>query len=499
MSTKQIRMRFNDASAKNTKAAPARTAKGVTGPTSKGEKLEELLNSWLPVSSVTLKAAREFARTGNLEALSQLLLSDCFLYGQLVKRLFELKGGQHFELNLEKFLGKIPPDLLAQLFEKPATSNDLSINPETEAQEVRLQQSLVACAAALKLGEGALSKGSDCFAAMFFRQLGHNLMAWNFPRLYQRALEQAAEGRDELDSNLFHLIGYTPLSVVLELFGRWGINDRIALEIGLIGGNTSEPATLAGSCALAESFAKLQSLRWYPEAPKEWPDLQNKLKRQLGPSGYETLRATVDQSLSTSLLLSKQSSLALDPLLTQEEVERQVQEELSKQSLRLQRQNKFIELCSPTVSNSLTKAYRRLAQGDGATEALEIILTESVSLAGFSKGCLYLGDGTQSNMVPTLLIGDGQMDRYQAINCQGAAGAENPIMMALFSNAPIRHAGTLIKGERVSHITGSLKSGDNQAVLFLEMNPDLVSDSDQAVLHFRAISGCLSACLKAIE
>lgn len=85
------------------------------------------------------------------------------------------------------------------------------------------------------------------------------------------------------------------------------------------------------------------------------------------------------------------------------------------------------------------------------------------------------------------------------IHCRERTQSESAIVDALYSNLPLKQEGAIMHGQKVSHVTGSIGSGDKTGVLYLEMSDSAASSyENEHILFFKAIRHCLNECLNLV-
>ena len=158
--------------------------------------------------------------------------------------------------------------------------------------------------------------------------------------------------------------------------------------------------------------------------------------------------------------------------------------------------NPYAQRCPENFQEALRRVYRCVLGTKVSTEALQRLVGDAIPKAGFGRGCVYLMDRGSGNLIPTLKIGAGALNRYRPQGTTLVGDNTSPVTEALYCTTPLRQENAYLFGERVAYITGSFGNTQKQGVLYLEINPDLLREPTEVSLtHFRAVAQALNECL----
>ena len=464
-----------------------------------------LLEGWFPVNPKLLHNIQDKIRDKGYSDTAKLvddIKGDFSLFMYCLRNLPDgMKVGcKYSDLNPVNFLKHLKyEDLASILSVRESQISTHSYSNMFKDQALCLKNALVSASTAEILGEKAgLVKGMS-FSCSLLRQIGLNLVAWNYPRIYSRALSVVSDKKSEgIEYELARFLGFNPRSLGIKL-ALPGKIDPVLLSV--LGEKTrlpeddleslpEEAALTLKFCEVGESFAKVSDPEHYPVSSREWTEVIDTVNHYIGNDGISMVNSRInDQFVNYAPLAPKVFDGDLSP-------ERNVRLSNLYHGKRLMATNPYVPKCSENLKIKFQSVYSAIAPGEVSTEALQKLVSDVIPMAGFRRGCLYLVDKSNSYLVPRLRIGDGDISRYKPIRCETDLMVEHPVANALFSSIPIKQNDVMLHGERVSHISGSIGNGQQGGVLYLEMS-DAAADTlgNEQMISFRAIQCCLNHCL----
>lgn len=467
-----------------------------------------VLNSWFPVNGTLLRELQKKMAAGaydhNRHELIEDLKSDFTLFAAFIKGLPEIGSDNNGSVNPSEVLHEAEIDTLKKILGVSESQiSTHSFSSMLKSQAVRVKHSLVSCSTADLVASKADTDSVSVYTAALFRQLGHNLLAWNYPRIYSRVLNQVSAGEGDLDRLLIKAFGFSPLNLAADIAEDWNLAPEIRYALGqdLSGEDLSKSPLnpkeikrvsdqINKFCNIGETMAKIGDPEHFPDAPFHWKKVSQEVLSILGPNGLDILTTQVEaltaryQAYAPTLFESK--------MCWEENLEKANEHHAENQLSR----NPDVNKCPPDLQEVIKHVYRYVIPGQVSTQALELLIGKVIPLAGFEKGCLYLVDAHSMKLVPTLKIGNRPVEHYKPLMCGHNTESNNPVVAALSSMSPIRQEGALMHGERVSITVGQIGNSEKQGVLYLEMSDHLTdAPSHEALLRFRAICKCLNECL----
>src|SRR5262249_37415849 len=153
-----------------------------------------------------------------------------------------------------------------------------------ELQALRFRESLLSASAAEILASKNAIDPEDGFSCGLLRQLGLTLIAWNYPRVYNRAME-CITPNEGLDFQLQKVLGFSPSLLGLTFAQRWNLSDEILVALGDRKKRFSVSASersdsgaqhvgemLSKICEVSEALARANDPEHYPTALRDWEE-----------------------------------------------------------------------------------------------------------------------------------------------------------------------------------------------------------------------------------
>lgn len=455
---------------------------------------------WFPVNSTHFKELKDKLASHQFEndrdGLISEIRSDLSLLGYVFKGLSKYASKNGENKHPFQLLRDVPyEDLAAILNCSEGTITSHSFSEMVSLQALRLKHSVISSSTAELMASKCGVDPDLVYSCALVRQLGLNLVAWNYPRIYSKAMQSVAQGEStDLDGLLLRATGISPKVLGIKVGLPWNLSAEMRQALGEDSSHliAKSPTGLAAArfCEIGETLARINDPEHYPAASKDWEEVVKDIQQYLGPSGVNMIRDRIAQQCTLYT--------GVAPRLFEGDIspEKNAQKANQHYAKVLFEANTFVSRCPDRIKDAFHKVYSRVVPGQVSVEAIQILISELIPVTGFLRGAVYLADPNNENLVPMLRIGDGALSRYRSFNALTSVKGENPIVDALYSSIPIKQEDVFLHGERVSHISGSIGNGEKPGVLYLEMGPNLLSSGgNEALTFFRALSRCVNDCL----
>ncbi len=472
----------------------------------KREALEHLEKGWLPVNEQVLEQIKENLSSGyyrsHEEQLMHDLKQDPALLFYCMKKMQSIAQRPNPEGSTVSDLQKLEEDELLNLLQvSPAQISSHRKKDATHLQSARSSLTKLSAEAAQKMAPSVQISEDLAYTSTLLRQLGHDLIAWNYPRLYAKALSEHGS-KDQLENKLKSLIGVTPLQVGQKFARDWHLPREVLHSLSPYHEQRNERATgemtvqhsnvqmsLHELSNLSELFAQSQQPTYYPDAQDTWAAKEDVLKTVFGEELVQELHVIAEQSF-------------LEPEVIHEEPphEEQEQEEVKAEVVptqlsdhKLRQLNRYLSDCPEALREKFRSVYETTNEAEISLEALRLLVGEVIPASGFVRGCLFLQDKSTYTLQPALRVGDWPLEAYKKFIFDG----RNGIASALQGHVPVRLEGFGIDGLPADQICAAFKSNEHPGVLYLEISdiePDL--PSPPPLRAFQAIREALKHCIE---
>lgn len=387
-----------------------------------------------------------------------------------------------------------------KLLSKPAEDISVhSIRSMTKTQALRFKHTI----ASAQLVELLAKKGdldpTVAYCCAVLRQLGYNLLVWNYPHLYSRALTELRGSGSTFAQLLLRTVGFFPNTLVLKLTQSWGLSPTVSAVIsaGVAGPRDvaedahlpEEAQQLIKLSEMGEMFGRANDLKHFPMDHRGWQKLVREISIYLGPAGLKTVREQMQDAFKTYEELNPE-------VFKSEDTDQHVDAISNKAIENMMAKNSYSKNVSSEMQRYLRSVYEQIKEGELSFEAIEMLLQDVIPFAGFPSGCLYFYESARSLLSPMMVIGKTDVMRYRQVSCHQAHAVRHPVVRALYSKMPIKEEEVLFDGDKLSHISGVVGRRDVEGVLFLEMS-DKLRDAEihEPILYFKAIRECLNEAL----
>ncbi len=356
----------------------------------------------------------------------------------------------------------------------------------------RLTETGVAASAAQVLATARDLDGDTVFCHGVIRQIGLNLIAWNYPSVYSRVIRSLTPATS-LDEALAQELGFSPALLAMRLL-RPNM-DSTSVDGGKI---ASTWATYDTLCSVGEALARANSPELYPTAERDWSQAQKFLDRSLGAPGIDlirkrTLENTAQYQRELPELFTQISSFA-----PEEKVKRY------RKGLR-SRDNQYLKFCPPLIQSALETLYGEMPSGEVSKLAVEKLVKQLFPQAGFTGGCVYVIDPTSMTLAPRVSFGRVSLRTLRSLPLQANAGraigplvsevisthmrsAKDLALAALACDQPLVERSESESDSAVAALCGVIGKKRKVGVIYLELPEKTLDDNDQLTLNiFKAL------------
>jgi hypothetical protein len=470
--------------------APVNKTISVTAIEKTKDPVEYLGAGWFPINTDFAKNISNKLKNGefkdNRRNLVAQLKNDLALLTYLLKT---IQGDQEFTDNPLKVLDIAPLEIIKSAIDEAVEKGSIhAVSNTLKPQALRIKQSIISCSATELMAKKKGLDGDMAYSVALIRQLGLSLVAWNYPRIYAKALTQITSGTEDLETLLFKGLGFSPRQL--------GVNLTIAnpsadLKVALGFDdpvNDTPGAKLRQISELAEKFAQANDPEHFPWITRQWGDIQNNITSVLGADGLPII---MDRFKDFIEAYGTMPSIGFEQELSKE---RNLEIANKKHIENLVSFNQYAQKLNNDLQHRIKRVYKFMKTNEVSPEALQVLIVDFVPASGFLNGCVFLQDLETQKLVPKLRIGQRPLDDYKRILV--GSSNDNPIMESLHSSVPLKRDGSVLFGERISMVAGLMGSVEKPGVLYLEMNEELASAGGfEPVLRFKAIRTCLNQCL----
>lgn len=465
--------------------------------------VEYVSRTWFPVNPDVFAAIQATLQAGkydnNLTALIQDIKKDFSVFTYCLKGIRDLYPPGNADKSPFAVLKVMDHEVLKKLISVPSTEiSSHDFLAMERAQSTRLKHMVLSCSTAELLAMKNSLNPDEVYTLTVLRQLGMNLVAWNYPSIYQRALQTLRNGSElELDDILADLLGFTPKELAAELTLPVEMRERNAIDLGLVSqeGETEILSVESDSlsrkmCEIGEAFAVLNDPEQHPSGTSRSKTVIAEINHILGPQSLNLIREVMNRKY-VSYVKHSPEIFAVNSA-----IESNIQRASFHYGAVLYSKNQYVTRTPEELQRRIREVYSRLSKGQVSTEGIQMLASDLLPSVGFQRGCIFLLDQKRLFLMPRLRIGNDSVSRYKTYNCGDSLDMGNPIVDALTCSYPIKQENTFFNGEGCSLIAGALGGHERAGVLYLEMSDKLVENAAlEPLAIFKALRQCFNDCL----
>ena len=378
----------------------------------------------------------------------------------------------------------------------PENISSHSVDHISEEQALRLQEAMISASTAEVLSENN-NLGADIgFSAALTRQLGHTLISWNYPSVYQRCLSSVSATKT-LDTLLTESLGFSPQLLAYVIIEEWGLHGNLR-DILLEDSKTqrtgeelsSTASTLKKICSIGEALARANDPEHYPSAERDWEEVKVALEETLGYEGIKLIQEKVKLNCESYMSLMPEMFKRSENINPDTQINDFIENSLL-------RNNQFVKHCPPRLRKRFKNFYTLVHPGEIAREALAFLVKEIIPFAGFNGGFIYTLDPTSMQLVPRTKIGTSVEKDMQPIKYDPATPDSDPVSTAFGCSVPIVQSSVSnsLLNDRTALVAGAVGNSPKIGVLYLELPSELLAGTEHnMLLHYKAIRQALNDC-----
>lgn len=423
--------------------------------------LQHVVRPWFPINQDVLAIVRKGLSDNSYQKEASKLLndlkSDFALFTYVVKEL----GIQGMTENLEPKILNNPielirwggtariADILSPDKKLPSTH---SLHWSEPFQVQRLRETAVVASTASVLSEKKDLDPEVGFSRGVIREIGLNLIAWNYPTLYSKVLNNLT-AETTLDEELSKELGFTPALLAMRVLRP----ENPVKPEGEAGPGEENWAMYDELCSIGEALARAENPETYPSAQNDWKQANQYLNDNAGSGAIELIKErAVEQSKRYQEVLPEVfSTLAtFDPKKAIETHER----------MSAAIADKDFRLCPPHIQEALRSLYTDLNGYSVNKAAIQTLLKSIIPQAGYTGGCVFVVDPSTASLKPRTIIGEVNLRTISNVSLEPGDIA----VTALSQGAPIFQFDDKNTVSSLEGIYSSLGSARKVGVLYLE-------------------------------
>jgi len=449
--------------------------------------LFHVTNGWLPAQSETLDYIYGPLSGAESEKKSETLVSvlkqDLALFSKIVSKLKPSQDSENSTIDPLADLKLLSPEEIINLL--PNNIYQVSkhrIEKGTAFQKAGLSSSLLSSTASETFAIHAKETGievspDEVSSSSLMRQLGFNLIAWNYSRLFFKLVRTYGKNQTELDRAIYKTFGYTPLSLAEDYAKKWNLSLSLRSslkETELYQSN----GMLKEICELGEAFGKSSQPSLFPAAKREWEGKTDRLKELIGTDNPIEITEQIENSVEVRL----KELLRNDPSKFNAAFS-MLRPSASPVSVHFS--SPILNRLPEEVREIYKPIYDHLIESETRLPVLNELTQSAIPASGFLTGAIYLQPHDSDELKVKIEIGQTSKNRVSAESLDQVATE------ALGSYIP------LIKKEKLKlRISSSFTSQSHSGVLVLELDANLEDSADRNnLLLFKAARECLINCL----
>ncbi|MGI6680366.1 MAG: hypothetical protein ACOX3T_02590 [Bdellovibrionota bacterium] len=472
--------------------------------------LDKMCKAWMPLNEAVYNSIKNNIITRVYDNNRGKFLEDISMDFTILALIF--KEMPNFitskdSIDPVKFLKNCDIEELKKIFLKDAKEYSYhSIEDMKDAKAVIYKHTAISTQVSQKF---ALLNNEDplwVYVVSMLRGLANCLIAWNYPRLFSKALKAQSNAKAALDDFIEKALGFSPNDLIVELISSWNFENEIKDCVDIRKSDNSQNRVALKCIDDAEMIAKFYEPKIFPEVINHLDDFKDEI------SDTNISKVIKREVLKACEYYEKFAPEIFDLTMS---IKDKVKDAILAHADNKLRKNTFIFQCDDDIINSFKKVYVNMSNDRFSKRALEILRYDTIYKAGFGNGCLYIYNEEKKSLVPTLKIGEKELYKYDEIfyednNLKGNNDKSSIALVAnsLNSDSPIKYRGFSLTGGLANCICAPFGDEIKKGVLYLEyasrddasMN-DSISDSinsiddSEMLIKFNAILRCLNECL----
>lgn len=364
--------------------------------------IEHVNKLWFPFNPTVLKQLEESFASKDLEktsdAIITILKQDFALYSYVIKELIliAMKAGLSASIifnPVELLQWASHKQIKDILFTDKALPATHTLHMSEDFQIQRLSETAIIASTAEVLSKSKNLNPELGFCRGLLREIGLNLIAWNYPLLYARIIKDITPD-STLEQQLTKELGFSPTMLAMRIITPYDIKDESPEGLHL----REEWNTYESLCQVGEALAHADNPKLYPTAEKDWLVARDYISQHAGTAGLRTIQDAALQNTkkySSALPISFQGVSHINP-------EKKISE--YKQAIRVYN-NRYVRFCRPELQKAIHSLYADMPTDSVNLAVLEKLIKKVIPAAGFTGGCIFVIDPAALTLSPSTIIG----------------------------------------------------------------------------------------------
>ena len=471
---------------------------------------EHVSSMWFPFNRDLLQAMRQKHTDGvyksNINLLVEDLRSDFALFTFVIKNLIPAATQENVNeeiiQNPMQLISWAGSDRVCSLIQDDSKLPNSHILETLEPfQAERLRETTIVASTAEILSEQNNLDAQEGFCQGIIREIGLNLIAWNYPTLYARVIKSLPEDVS-LEQRLTEELGFSP-----------GL-----LAIRVLNSSNSEPSetsnqqesvipdTYAKLCEVGEALARAEHPDRYPSAENDWELAQTYLKKTLGERGVEIIR-------NRAMERSEHYQNTLSDVFTSLEQFNPGESIKNYRKRKAAKKNKYLAQCTPQIQAALKSLYSHIGNIAMTRDVLESLVQTVIPSAGFTGGCVFIIDPTSISLAPRSVFGTVRLRDIRPVTLNVATAEQDTNILyteniiyqnygsdlaasALACSHPVIARSEQQEEGGITGMYGSLGEARKVGVLYLEsLEKSHYDEEQQDIITFKAMRQALADAL----
>ena len=374
--------------------------------------LQHVVRPWFPINQDVLTSIRANLDSGAYATTPPQLLND--LKGDFALFTFVVKelGIQAMQQKIDSKILNNPvelirwggPDRIKEILapDKKLPSTH-SLHWSEPFQVARLRETAVIASTAAVLSEKKDLDPDVGFSRGVIREIGLNLIAWNYPTLYSKVLNNL-KADSTLDEELSKELGFTPSLLAMRVL-RPENPDQPE------GASPPEEAGWAAYdelCDVGEALARAENPETYPSAQNDWQKANQYLTENAGTGALDLIKERAIEQ-------SKKYQEALPEVFNSLENFNPKRNIDVHQRMGAVIADEDFRLCPPHVQEALRTLYNEMDGYAVNKAAIQTLLKSIIPQAGFTGGCVFVIDPSTASLKPRTIIGQVSLRAIQNV------------------------------------------------------------------------------------
>lgn len=262
-------------------------------------------------------------------------------------------------------------------------------------QVQRLRETAIAAGTASALSEQKNLDPGLGFSRGVLRSIGLNLIAWNYPTVYSKALENLTE-ETSLDEILTKELGFSPALLGMRLLRPDTASQSEGDE------SDASWATYDELCEVGELLARAENPETYPSAQKDWNSAKKFMEQTIGDEAISSIRSKIIENSKFYQETLPEVFGDLENFDPQATIEKHT---IHNRAL----EESLLNACPEQIKSALRSLYADMGSDNVNKALVGRLLKQIVPEAGFTGGCVFVVDPSSLSLKPRTLIGNVQL------------------------------------------------------------------------------------------